>query len=125
MTTTKKPIPILLILLALTAFILSCTQLGTKPFQEWSPQEKAILFMDTYNVQYNDYQAAADRQNLSPVQKDMLRTKRSVLIEVYPLIQSYASVVRDGGAPSIETEQAILALLNRLEIMALDRAGGE
>ena len=45
-----------------------------------TPKEQVILFMHTYNAQYDDYLAMASQPNLTKDQRDMLRKKMEILI---------------------------------------------
>lgn len=97
------------------AFV-SCATLGiqSKPWAERTPQEKALAILESYNSVYKDTMSMALMPNLTEAQKQMVRSKKAMLKEVYPLIQIYVGIIESGGIPSAADEQAILDLLNRL-----------
>lgn len=70
--------------------------------------------MSMYNAQYDDYQLTAAIPDLSEDQKEILRTKKEIITEVYPMIQIYISYAESGTIPSVETETLIIQQLNRL-----------
>jgi len=90
----------------------------TKPFNQWSPKEKATWFLGLYNAEFDDYQLQASSPNLTDAQKNILRTKKQILTQVYPMIGTYASLTNSGGVPSPELELQIMQLLNQLAAKA-------
>ena len=80
-----------------------------------TPKEKAVWMMGIYNRQFDDYEAMVARPDLTDAQKDILRQKKKVLVEVKPLIAAYDGYVQQGAAPSPQLEAQITDLLNQLE----------
>ena len=87
---------------------------------------------DIYNSQYADYMYKTGYEKdtndewvkindpvLSEEQKDILRSKKKILTEVYPLIQAYDSLVQSGGKIDPELETKITRLLDHLIMTAL------
>ncbi len=90
-----------------------------KPFSEMSPMEKATFFMSVYNSQAEDYKAMVAKPNLTNDQKQVLRNKKKLLSEVYPLIGAYTTYVDAGAMPDAATEAAIMEIINQLTSTAL------
>jgi hypothetical protein len=90
-----------------------------KPVSEMTPKEKATFFMSVYNSQAEDYKAMVAKPNLTNEQKQVLREKKKVLTQVYPLIQSYTTYVDAGAVPTPEVEASITNLINELTSTAL------
>jgi hypothetical protein len=95
----KIPILFLISVMLCVPMIVACPGGGGKSFVEQSPTERATWMMGIYNSQYRDY--------MNVVQ---------ILTELYPLIGVYADMVAADPSipPDRETEDKILALINRL-----------
>ncbi len=92
----------------------ACAVLGTKPWTDRTPKEKALAILDAYNAQYQNTMSMALTKDLTEVQKQMVRQKKALLKQAYPLIQLYVGIVEVGGTPSTKDEQAILNLIDQL-----------
>ncbi len=75
--------------------------------------------MGIYNAQYDDYKRAVTLPDLTPAEKETLKIKKQVLTEAYPVIQAYDLTVASGGIPNKQSEDAVLALVDRLQRLAI------
>jgi hypothetical protein len=126
----RQKIAVLIVLL-LVLPVLGCYSVGggdTKGWTDMSPMEKSTYAMAVYNRQYEDYMSqvgynqdatgawvAGGEVDLSEDQKEMLRSKKDILSNLYSAIQLYKGQMQFGNTPSPETEQEIYDLLNRLQ----------
>lgn len=92
----------------------ACATLGVKPWAERSPREKALVILQTYNSEYQNTMTMALRTDLTDAQKQIVRTKKEILTQLYPLVKVYLGVVEAGGIPSAMNEQEILNLIDQL-----------
>ena len=83
------------------------------------PKQKAAAIMNSYNKAYDDYQMRVDDPNLTPEQKDILKTQKQILTELYPKIKIYNKYVETGQIPTREIEAEINELLFKLEKLVL------
>lgn len=108
--------------------IQSCAEMNSA-----KPKNQLITMYDIYNAQYADYMRTTGYSkdaagnwvkvktvSLTEDQKEILRTKRHVLIEVYPLIQTYDAVLALGGVPDADLQSKIFSLLDRLAMISLE-----
>ena len=103
------------IVLALCLTLAACATVNVgKPWNEWTPKEKAVYFMRIYNTQYADTMALAKTGTLTEAQKKVVRAKKELLTQVRPLLIIYSGTVEAGGIPPADTEREILALINQL-----------
>jgi hypothetical protein len=115
---------ICLIIIAIM-FIGGCA--GMQNPQEMSPKEKLIAAYGTYNSQYalymydTGYVLNADGKwekvnspDLSDAKKKVLRTKKEILIEMYPLLLLYDGMITGATPYSAETEARLFRLIDRL-----------
>ena len=109
-----KFVQITCICLLMLVFLSSCTALGMKSWAERSPKEKALAILDAYNAEFQNTLNMALKPNLTDAQKQVVRQKKAVLTQLYPLIQLYLGTVEAGGIPSVKDEQAILNLIDQL-----------
>ena len=116
----KKFLPIGLIILMVFG-LTACTFDNIKPVSEMTPKEKAAFFLSMYNAQDMNYRAMAAMPNLTEPQKEMMREKKLVLSQVYPLISVYVSYVEQGAVPSPETERLIVENLDRAAAMVVNQ----
>jgi len=107
-----------LILFVVILFALvSCQMLQVQDQKAWGDMtgmERLTIILHAYNTQYEDYKAMAALPDLTETQKDILRARKKILTEVYPMIGVYASVVVSGGEVSPSLELEIMRLLNSL-----------
>lgn len=95
------------------------------------PVNQLISMYDIYNVQYADhkYKTGWEKINgtwektssptLTEEQKKILNTKRDILIEVYPLIQTYDVLVQSEGPVPPDLQLKIMNLLDKLVMTTL------
>ena len=113
--TRKLVIPLALVLLFA---VVGCATINLgKPWEERTPQEKALTILDAYNAQYKNTMAMALNPNLTEAQKEVVRVKKATLTELWPLVDIYVTTVEAGGVPSPENEAAILRLIDRLVML--------
>jgi hypothetical protein len=115
----RKSIYLIVVAFLLVSFGCMHKEGSLKPVSEMTPKEKATFFMGVYNSQAEDYKAMVAKPNLTNEQKQVLREKKKVLTEVYPLIQSYTTYVDAGAMPTPEVEASIMNLINQLTSTAL------
>ena len=100
--------------LLLVMFLAGCATLGVKPWAERTPKEKALVILEAYNAEFQNTLSMALNPNLTESQKQVVRQKKAILMQLYPLIQLYVGVIEAGGIPSASDEQAILNLIDQL-----------
>ena len=76
-------------------------------------------FMQGYMAQVSDYTQQSSRTDLTDAHKELLRHKRDILVQVYPLIKTYDQYVQSGQVPTAEMQTSILNLMNQLEGLVL------
>jgi|ADurb_Val_02_Slu_FD_contig_41_300584_length_621_multi_1_in_0_out_0_1 hypothetical protein len=101
--------------LLLVLFLIGCAQL-TGMQSPLSEEKQFIMAAKSFYIsQYNDYVSMTENPAvLTEEQKQILREKKKVLVQVKPLIDTYSAMVDAGQAPSLEQEQQIMNLLNKL-----------
>lgn len=110
----KHAVALLLVLL-----VAGCAMLGGgKPFAEMTYAEKGTYFQEVYNKQFDDALAMSAMVNPPEAILKVYRVKRALLVEVKPLIATYAILANNGGIPTPEQEAEILVLINRLILAA-------
>lgn len=102
------------VLVIAIVFLIGCPQQGLKPLNEMSPQEKATWMLSIYSAQYDDYKLQVVKPDLTDDQKNILREKKKILLEVDPLIDQYTGYVDTGILPTMEIETLIINNLDRL-----------
>jgi len=79
------------------------------------PEELTLTqFEAAYVAQWHDTYAMASNPQITEAQREIVRTKKDVLTRVRPLIDAYGAIVRTGGTPTMQQEQAIYQLLNSI-----------
>ena len=116
---TRRMIAALVVTWITIAFICvmvpGCTaNMSMKPWSEQTSKDRLVWMLGIYNAQDRDYRSMAALPSLTPAQVKVLKTKKEIMTQVYPLIDAYRVTVEAGGTPSAQTEQMILDLLNRL-----------
>ena len=92
---------------------------GIKPLSEMTPKEKATWMMSIYSSQAEDYKRMVKRPDLTNEQKAILRNKKDVAKQVWPLINTYRTYVNSGAVPTREVEEQIFKLINDLTVLVL------
>lgn len=95
--------------------------------------QQVTSMMDIYNAQFTDYMYMTGYAKnsegkwekitevyLTDDQKKLLKRKKEILTEVYPLISTYDKVVKSGGVTDPAAEAEIMRLLNKLTTVALE-----
>jgi antibiotic biosynthesis monooxygenase (ABM) superfamily enzyme len=98
-----------------------CAQ-QVKTFYEMTPTERATFFMSVYSQQYDDYKFWQD-QPLTEEQRKIMREKKRILTDVYPMIMAHNFLVDAGLTPPVEQAEAILVLINQLVLLMIQ--GGQ
>lgn len=104
-----------LLLLSFILFLLACAAL--MPIEQMTPKQRAAYFMGIYNRQYEDYKVKAAMPDLTEGQKEILREKKKILKEVYPMIQAYDMIASKGESIDLNNEEQIISMLTMLEKM--------
>jgi hypothetical protein len=99
--------------LAVVFIVAACVE-NIKPVAEMTPKEKATFFMSIYSDQAENYKTLAASPDLTDAQKTVLRTKKQIMTEVYPLISLYSDYVDAGAVPDAAVETQIIDYLDRL-----------
>ena len=90
----------------------------SKTFATMTPKEKVTFFMVNYNRIYDNTMTMATNPNATPGQKDIVKKKKAVLAQVWPLIKYYDWQVSQGQIPPPTAEQEILNLIDQLMTLA-------
>lgn len=106
----------------LVIFLFGCAALQSigitvKPYSEMSPKEKMIFLYKSYNKQYDDYKVQVAKPNLTENEKVVLRTRKAVLVNVYPLIQAADLALIEGKPFDPVNEKLIIDYLRKLGII--------
>lgn len=108
-------------------FVVGCATLniGSVPWHEKTPVEKAAFFLKLYNKQFDDLKYTIQNRELTVEQKTVLKERVRILTDMRPLIDTYAFYVDTGAIPPPdgsleELERRILALFNILEQEVID-----
>lgn len=92
---------------------------GIKTLAEMTSKEKATWMMGIYRSQDKDFRNQVARPDLTNEQKAILREKKKIMTQAWPLIKTYTSYVDSGAVPTREVEDQIIKLINDLTAMAL------
>jgi len=92
-----------------------------------TPKKQLTMTYGIYNSQYTQYMTATgymidddgtwlkvDTPNLTEEQRVILRQKKRILTQMYPLIKLYDAMVKGTTAFSSATEQELLNLIDQL-----------
>lgn len=79
-----------------------------------STKGKALMVLSTYNAQTASTVEMSNRPNLTEAQKEVVREKKKVIMQLDPMIKLYGNLVKKGGTPSTTTEQDIFNLIDQL-----------
>jgi hypothetical protein len=110
---------VIIILMFLAGCIGGTNTEGPKRIDEMTSKEKATWFMGVYNAQDKDYRNVVARPNLTNDQKEILRKKKEIMIQVYPMIKAYGIYVDSGAIPTKATEDQIIYLINDLTMLVI------
>ena len=113
--------PTTVILLILAAVLAGCAGKGMKPITELSHKQKAIILGDVWSAQYDQYIAMQDRANLTEDQKAVMRIQRKALMEMKPLLNTYATYADTGAIPPADIEAHLFRLLDELTRLAAEK----
>ena len=92
---------------------------GPKRISEMTPKERATWFLGVYNAQDKDYRNMVARSDLTNDQKGILREKKKIMIQVYPMIKTYNIYIGSGAVPTKATEDQIIELINDLTALVI------
>jgi len=100
-------------------FLISCATTNTIKWDKMSSKAKAVLAMQIYNQEYQDYKLKiSSPSKLTEHEKDVLRNKKIALTQLYDVIEAYNSYVLTGEVPPEMLERKLLEGLNTvLDIM--------
>lgn len=143
----KKLIAFLMVLMMFVAGCATLGGQSPIPVMNWSPQKKAVYAMGMYTKLYNNYlnrialatgitveevklmmvteegqaklKAMIDASSLNEYQRQILRTRKKFLLGAEKAIQSYNFYIGLGEMPPAETEDALLNLIDQLEMMTI------
>jgi len=87
---------------------------------EMTAKDKAAWAMALYNAQYDDYLRMTGMGNLTEDQRQILRKKKAIMNELWPLLKLYAEYSKTGKIPT-DLEQQVTDLINQL---IAERGGG-
>lgn len=109
----------LLVVITLISFLSSCALLqsigiATKPYSDMTPKEKVTFLFKMYNKQYDDYKVMTSDPKLTEAQKVVMREKKKVLTQVYPIIQALDLNLVEGKPLDKVFEPKAIELLNML-----------
>jgi len=109
--------------LLIVFLLIGCAQLSSflgteKSFDQlWSestPKGKMAIAFSIYNKQYEDYKVQAARTNLTEPEKKVLRQKKKILVDIYPLIQSLDIALAEGKPFDSGIEAILVGFLRQL-----------
>lgn len=106
----------------LMIFLFSCVpgqKSDLKSISDMTPKERVTWMLSVYNSQTRDYKAMVAKTDLTNEQKEVLRKKKAIMIQVYPMINTYTTYVDSGAVPTKEVEDQIIDLINDLTGLVL------
>ena len=95
-------------------FLCNCATIGVKPYNEMTPRERALFLVTTYNKLDAEYRIQAIMPNLTDKDKEMLRVKKQIMTQLYPLIDAYRMAVENNVTVPPSLEPMIMNLLDQL-----------
>jgi len=107
----------LFVALILLIFLAGCMTLDInrpKSISEMTPKERGAWFLGIYNSQDKDYRNMVARSDLTNDQKKVLRDKKAIMVQVYPMIKTYNTYIDSGAVPTKAVEDQIIQLINDL-----------
>jgi len=94
--------------------VLQSLGVTVKPYSEMTPKEKITFLFKTYNKQYDDYLIQAAKPTLTETERVVLRTRKKIMVEVYPLIGILDGALVEGKPFDASTEKLIIDKLRQL-----------
>jgi hypothetical protein len=110
----KRKANLVVVLFILLTFVAGCGLLGLKPWNDLTPKQKAIFFMNTYLSTANNVDTILKDPASTPAAKVSALKDKATLSQVYPLIQSYKKYVDTGVMDVPVSEKMILDLIDKL-----------
>lgn len=115
----------LFVLFVIVVFLSGCSMLGQATTPETaqsgfpsgknlSPLAKTNLMLHVWNKEFADTMALATKPSLTDIEKGTVKTKKAVLVKSKPLIDAYVTLVMNGGVPTQQQEDTIVALINSI-----------
>lgn len=98
----------------LAMWIVSCAaskEDSALSFREMSTRQKAAFLMSMYNKQYDEYIILYERSDGSEETKALLRQKKKLLEDVYPMINLYVGYADEGVIPPEIVEKRAIELM--------------
>jgi hypothetical protein len=80
-----------------------------------TPKQNYVAAANSYKAQYSSYKIRAALPDLTESEKEMLRTKKTMLIEIWEALKIYGGYVDSGKIPSREINQRLIDLSYQLE----------
>ena len=110
----KRKVNFAVVLFVLVTFVTGCGMLGIKSWNDLTPKQKAIFFMNTYLSTANNVDTILKDPASTPAAKTSALKDKATLTQVYPLIQAYKKYVDTGVMDVPVSEAAILSLVDKL-----------
>lgn len=85
-----------------------------KGWSEMSPKEQAANLLGVYNRQYDLYLREATSPNLTDEKREILRDKKTALVELYPYLKTYSDYAARGEFAPADVEILVMGILDRL-----------
>jgi len=108
---------VFIVFVILLMFLSGCITLNVnkpKSVAEMTPKERGAWFLGIYNSQDKDYRNMVGRLDLTNDQKKVLRDKKVIMVQVYPMIKTYNTYIDSGAIPTKAVEDQIIQLINDL-----------
>jgi len=110
----KRRLALLLILFMFALASCAGMQGDVKSFTDMTPKEKATFVMSVYNKQYDSYLTLYKKGDWTDQEKEVLKVKYELLGEMETYTKLYTGYAETGVAAPAETEEALLALIDKL-----------
>ena len=110
----KRKVNFAVVLFILVVFVAGCSLLGLKTWNDLTPKQRTIFFMNTYLSTANNVDTILKDPASTQVAKTSALKDKATLTQVYPLIQAYKKYVDTGVMDVPVSEAAILSLIDQL-----------
>jgi hypothetical protein len=110
----RKSLKLISVVFILVTFLSGCGLLGIKAWNDLTPKQKAIFFMNTYLSTANNVDVILKDPASTPAAKVSAQKDKATLAQVYPLIQSYKKYVETGVMDVPVTESMIFGVIDQL-----------